>query len=510
MTLQHDSWDETLLGNVHPRDWTNPRPASRYDLVAIGAGTAGLIAASGAAGLGARVALIERTHMGGDCLNVGCVPSKALLRSAHVAAEVRDAGRYGIRVPGDIEVDFPAVMRRMREVRASISPVDSVARYSGELGIDVFLGDARFANPGEIEVDGARLRFKKAVIATGARPFVPPIDGLEDAGYQTNETIFDLEKLPQRLLVLGGGPIGCELAQAFRRFGSKVTLVEMGEQFLAREDPDAAAILRDAFERDGIDVRLGTTLRKVSGAAVSGNGTTVDKIVTLESSDGTSETLAVDDILVAVGRVPNVAGMGLEEAGVEFDARTGVTVDDHLRTTSRRIFAAGDVALRTQFTHAADYSARIVIQNALFFGRKKLSALNIPWCTYTSPEIAHVGLYPRDAEAQGIEIDSYQRDLREVDRAIAEGNPEGFVKIHTRKGGDKIVGATIVAQHAGDLISEVSVAMAAGLGLGGISNVIHPYPTQADAIRQAGGAYTRTRLTPGIERVFGWILRLQR
>jgi pyruvate/2-oxoglutarate dehydrogenase complex dihydrolipoamide dehydrogenase (E3) component len=502
MSLRDDAWDQALRRNVHPDDWTNPQPAPVYDLVVVGGGTAGLISASGAAGVGAKVALVEREHLGGDCLNVGCVPSKALLRSAHVVAEIRDAERFGVRVPGEATVDFTRVMTRMREVRASISPVDSAERYSKELGIDVFLGEARFTGPTRLEVGGATLRFKKAVVATGARPFVPPIDGLADAGYLTNETVFDLTELPRRLLVLGGGPIGCELSQAFRRFGSQVTLVEMGPQFLAREDPDAAALVEAAFARDGIDVRLSTTVTKV----VSQDAT---RLVTLER-DGHSSTITADAILVAVGRVPNVEGLGLEDAGVEFDTRRGVVVDDHLRSTNRRIFAAGDSCMQHKFTHAADYAARIVIRNALFFGRQKLSDLTIPWCTYTSPEIAHVGLYPHDAQAQGLEIDTFVRELSEVDRAIAEGDTAGFVKIHTRKGSDRIVGATIVARHAGDLISEVSVAMAAGMGLGGLSNVIHPYPTQADAIRQVGGAYMRTRLTPTVARVFRLLLRLQR
>jgi pyruvate/2-oxoglutarate dehydrogenase complex dihydrolipoamide dehydrogenase (E3) component len=500
--MPRDEWNEALLRNVHPEDWINPQPSGKYDLIAIGGGTAGLISAAGAAGLGAKVALIERNHMGGDCLNVGCVPSKSLLRSAHVAAEIRDAGQFGVRVPAGVEVDFGAVMSRMRKVRAEISPVDSVERYANELGIDVFLGNARFMSPSEIEVGGAKLRFKKAVIATGARAFVPPIDGLADAGYLTNESIFDLTELPRRLVVIGGGPIGCELSQAFRRFGAEVTLVEMAGQFLGREDPDAAAVLRAALERDGVEIRLETSATKV----VAQNG---EKVLTLESG-GSSQTIAADAILVAVGRAPNVEGLGLDEAGIEFDLRKGVVVDDHLRTTNRRVFAAGDICLKTQFTHAADFSARAVIQNALFFGRKTVSALNIPWCTYTSPEIAHVGLYERDAEAQGIPVDTYLRELEHVDRAIAEGDTAGFVKIHTRKGSDKILGATIVARHAGDLISEISVAMAAGLGLGGLSAVIHPYPTQAEAIRQTGDAYNRTRLTPSVKRLFAWILRMRR
>ena len=253
---------------------------------------------------------------------------------------------------------------------------------------------------------------------------------------------------------------------------------------------------------DGVDIHLETSVSKV---ATQGD----EKIVTLESN-GQSTTLAVDAILVAAGRAPNVEGMGLEEAGIEFDSRTGIVVDDRLRTTNRRVFAAGDVCMRTQFTHAADFAARIVIQNALFFGRKKLSTLNIPWCTYTSPEIAHVGLYERDAKAMGIEVDSYVRHFSDVDRAIAEGDTAGFVKIHTLKGGDKIVGATIVARHAGDLISEISVAMQAGMGLGSLASVIHPYPTQAEAIRQAGDAYNRTRVTPTVQRLFDFILKLHR
>ncbi len=502
MIEPRDEWNEALLRNVHPEDWKNPSPSGKYDLVAIGAGTAGLVSAAGAAGLRAKVALLERALLGGDCLNVGCVPSKSLLRSAHVATQVREAGAFGVQVPDGLVVDFAEVMRRMRKVRAGISPLDSVQRFSAELGVDVFLGDARFVSGSEIEVNGQTLRFKKAVIATGARAMVPAVDGLVDAGFLTNETIFNLTELPRRLLVLGGGPIGCELSQAFRRFGAEVTLVEVAPQFLSREDPDAAEILHQALARDGVDIHLETSVSKV---ATQGD----EKIVTLESN-GQSSTLAVDAILVAAGRAPNVEGMGLEEAGIEFDSRTGIVVDDRLRTTNRRVFAAGDVCMRTQFTHAADFAARIVIQNALFFGRKKLSTLNIPWCTYTSPEIAHVGLYERDAKAMGIEVDSYVRHFSDVDRAIAEGDTAGFVKIHTLKGGDKIVGATIVARHAGDLISEISVAMQAGMGLGSLASVIHPYPTQAEAIRQAGDAYNRTRVTPTVQRLFDFILKLHR
>ena len=483
-------WDEhnrALIANVHPADWVNPEPAKRYNLVVIGGGTAGLVTASAAAGLGAKVALIERHLMGGDCLNSGCVPSKALLRSAHAIGEIRDAAAVGVSVADSaIEVDFPRIMERLRSVRSRISRVDSARRFRDELGVDVFLGDGRFIGDTCIEVDGAELHFKKAVIATGARPFIPPIPGLEESGYFTNETIFSLTSLPERLLIIGGGPIGCELAQSFARFGSKVTLVEALSQFLPREDPDAAAILRASLERDSIDLRLATTVSKVESMGTN-------KEVTLES-EGVRETLQVTSILVGAGRIPNTEGLGLEIVGVEAN-RQGILVDDHLRTRNKRIFAAGDVCMSAKFTHAADFAARAVVQNALFLPSKKLSSLNIPWCTYTQPEVSHVGLYAHDAAERGIEIDTYTREFREVDRAIAEGDEGGFVKIHVAKGRDKILGATIVAKHAGDLISEISVAMAGGTGLSRLASVIHPYPTQAEAIRQIGDAYNRTRLT---------------
>lgn len=520
MILPRDALNEALLENVHPEAWQNPEPQDLYDLVVIGAGTAGLISASGAAGLGARVALIEDKLMGGDCLNVGCVPSKALLRSAHAAADVRDASRFGVDVPEGTKVDFGEVMRRMREIRANISPADSAKRYRDELGVDVFLGRGSFASSREIVVGDAVLRFKRAVIATGARAAVPPIPGLADAGYLTNETVFELTELPERLLIVGGGPIGCELAQAFSRFGSNVTLIEMETQFLGREDPDAAEIVRNALERDGVVVRLGTQLTSVEAA----NGS---RTVTLHSASGAAgrkggadgngekgaaklEKFTVDAILVGTGRAPNIDDLGLEHAGIEADRRSGVAVDDRLRTTNPKVFAAGDVCMPTKFTHAADFAARAVIQNAFFFGRKRVSALSIPWCTYTSPEIAHVGLYERDAEAEGIAVDTWVRELSDVDRARLDGDDEGFVKIHTKKGTDKILGATVVAQHAGDLISEIHVAMAAGMGLGRLSGVIHPYPTQAEAIRQVGDQYNRTRLTPFVARLFRALIRARR
>jgi pyruvate/2-oxoglutarate dehydrogenase complex dihydrolipoamide dehydrogenase (E3) component len=503
---EDDKFDRQLLANVQPSDWRNPEPKSSYHLVVIGGGTAGLITASGAAGLGARVALIEAGNMGGDCLNVGCVPSKALLRSAHAAADARNASRLGVRIGGEVSVDFPAVMQRMREIRARIAPHDSAERYQNELGVDVFLGRGSFTGKDTIDVAGRRLRFRRAVIATGARAFVPPIAGLDETGYLTNESVFDLRDRPRRLLVLGGGPIGCELAQAFQRFGTQVTVVEMMGQILGREDPDAADLVLNAFRREGIDVRLGTRLlrvEKLDGAKRA-----------IVDHAGKEETIAFDEILVAVGRSPNVSGLDLECVGVEYDLQRGVRVDDQLRTSNPRIFSAGDVCMKYKFTHAADAAARIVIQNALFalgpIGRRSVAGLTIPWCTYTDPEVAHVGAYAHDSEMTGALLDTYVKDLSEVDRAMTDGNEDGFVKIHTTKGSDRIVGATIVAPHAGDMISEVSVAMASGTGLSKLSGIIHPYPTQADAIRSLGDVYNRKRLTPAVRRLFDVLLRLKR
>ncbi len=497
-----DEHNRTLIANVHPPDWVNPTPDGRYNLVVVGAGTAGLVSAAGAAGMGAKVALVERHLMGGDCLNVGCVPSKTLIRAGHAVADVRAASRFGIGgAAADAAVDFPAVMERLRKVRAGISPHDSARRFRDEYGIDVFLGSGRFTGADSIEVGGATLRFERAVIATGARAAVPPVPGLADAGFLTNETVFNLTELPARLAVLGGGPIGCELAQAFARLGSRVTIIEMGERFLPREDADAVEILRGAFERDGVDVRLGTTLDRVE---VAGGA----KILHL-STAGPPATLEADAILVGVGRTPNVDGLGLDAAGVRF-GRTGVEVDDFLRTSNRRIYAAGDVCSPYKFTHAADFMARAVIQNAFFgfAGRKKVSSLVIPWSTYTDPEIAHVGLYEHEAERDGVAIDTFTVPMSGVDRAITDGDTEGFVKIHVAKGGDKILGATVVARHAGDMISEITTAMAGKIGLGKLAAVIHPYPTQAEAIRRAGDLYNRTRLTEGraklLRRYFSW------
>jgi pyruvate/2-oxoglutarate dehydrogenase complex dihydrolipoamide dehydrogenase (E3) component len=493
-----DEHNRRLLENVHPSGWVNPKPKDRYHLVVIGAGTAGLVTAALAAGLGARVALVERHLMGGDCLNVGCVPSKAMIRAARAWYQAREAHRRFGGPPAGEGGDFGAVMERVRRIRADLSPVDSVHRFR-ELGVDVFLGDGRFVGPTAVEVEGKRLSFRRAVISTGGRPELPEIAGLEAAGYQTNETIFSLTELPRRLLVIGAGPIGCELAQAFARFGSRVTVIERGDHALLREDADAARVVEHAVVRDGVVFRFGASISQIEP---SGG----EKLIVLHSANG-QELIAGDEILVAAGRLPNVDGLNLEAAGVSYD-RSGVRVNDRLRTTNPRIYAAGDVCSRYQFTHAADALARIVVQNALFFGRARVSRLVMPWTTYTSPELAHVGMYEKDARAAGIQVETITIPLHQIDRAVLDGETEGFLRMHV--GSDRILGATLVAEHAGEMISEVSLAMTAGLGLGHISATIHPYPTQAEVFRKAADAWRRRSLTSMVQRVLRLFFRLMR
>jgi pyruvate/2-oxoglutarate dehydrogenase complex dihydrolipoamide dehydrogenase (E3) component len=488
-----DIHDQALLANVRPAGWTNPTPASRYNLVVVGAGTAGLVSAIGAAGLGARVALVERHLMGGDCLNVGCVPSKALLRAARAVADVRGAGRFGVEIAGPVRADFGQVMEHVRRLRASISPADSARRYR-DLGVDIFFGDGVFTGPDTVRVGEQILRYTKAVIATGAGPALPPIPGIGDSGYLTNETVFSLTRLPGRLVVVGGGPIGCELAQAFGRLGSQVTLLESAARLLGRDDPDASAIVERALAHDGVRVVLGATIERVERA---GN----ERVVHVTAAGGHAHVLA-DNLLVAVGRVPRVEALGLDVAGVAYDLRSGIRVDDRLRTTNPRIYAAGDVCSPRRFTHHADFQARTVLRNALFLGRARASALVVPRCIYTDPEVAHVGVTAEEARERGMRVRTFAQDLAEVDRAVLDGETEGFVKVHVREGSDRILGATIVARHAGEMLPELTLAMARGIGLGQLGSVIHTYPTQAEAIRRLGDAYTRTRLSPRVR----WLL----
>ncbi|GAB4353202.1 MAG: mercuric reductase [Cyanophyceae cyanobacterium] len=501
-----DPGDHALELAVRPPDWVNPVVGDRYDLIAIGGGTAGLVAAAGAAGLGVglRVALIERDRLGGDCLNVGCVPSKALIRSARVVGDLRRGSGLGVTVDGAIAVDFAAVMGRLRAVRGAIAPHDSAERFR-RLGVDVFFGAAKFVGRDAIAVGGQTLRFKKAVIATGGRAARPEIDGLESVGYHTNETIFEIRDRPDRLAVIGGGPIGCELAQTFQRLGAQVTLFQRGSQLLPKEEPAAAAIVQTSLQEDGVNILLETQPHR---AEISATG---EKLLHYRQADGTDAAIAVDTILLAAGRVPNVEGLDLETAGVDYD-RSGVRVNDFLQTTNPKIFAAGDICMAWKFTHAADAAARIALKNALFaplgLGRSRLSALTVPWVTFTDPEVARVGLSETEAQAQERAIGVITIDLADVDRARTDGETDGFLKIIHAAGGDRILGATLVSRHAGETVSELTTAIVGGIGLGQLASVIHPYPTQADCIKKAADAYRRTLLKPRTRTLLRWISRL--
>ena len=482
-----DAFERARIENLHPPAWHNPTPTERYDLVVIGAGPAGSVAATVAASSGARVALIERAMLGGGCLNSACIPSKSLIRTARLYAEMRGAGMFGATPPPDIRVDFAAAIERVRRIRARVSRVDSAQRLRAQ-GVGVFFGEAHFTSPDAISVDGVRLRFRKALVATGARPDLPSVPGLAEAGYLTNENVFDLTELPRRLLVIGGGPLGCELAQAFCRFGARTTIAQAMPLFLPGEERDAAQLLSESFGRDGIEVWLNTAAVRVSA---EGGEKRVELV-----REGYVTTVAVDAILTGTGRLPNVERLNLDAAAVEFDAVAGIRTDDFLRTTNSNIYAAGDVCLEHRFTHTADASARVAVHNALFDGRRRMSALTIPWCTYTDPEIAHVGLYVREARDRGIPVRTFTVPMHDVHRAITDSEEVGFAKVHVRERTDRILGATIVARDAGDMINEITLALVAGIGLRTLARVIHAYPNKSVAIKKAPDAYVATLPRP--------------
>ena len=495
-----DRWNLSLLNDVGPSDWQNPNPQASYQLVVIGGGPAGLVAAVGAAGLGARVALVEKRLLGGDCLNFGCVPSKALLRAAKAWQQGRRGQDFGAPGPTGAGGDFAVAMERLRRLRSELGPADSAQRLK-DLGIDVFFGAAVFTAADSLSVGDTQLRFGRALIATGARPACLPIDGLEEAGYLTNETVFSLQEKPQHLAVIGAGPVGCELAQAFARFGCKVSMIDKGQRMLPADDPDAAGVVQEALTRDGVDYYGGAVLKRV--AAVAGQ-TRIDFV----DAAGHDVQLQVDRILVAAGRSPNTEGLGLEQAGVACSSH-GITVDDNLRTSNKRIFACGDVASAYKFTHAADAQARIVIQNALFMGRAKASRLVVPWCTYTSPELAHVGINDSQAKALGNAVQSVTVAMAEVDRARLDGNMEGFVRLHVKRSSGKLLGATLVSEHAGETIAELTLAMTAGIGLGKLGSTIHAYPTESEVVRKAADQWRRLKLTPRTRKALSLYFKLR-
>jgi pyruvate/2-oxoglutarate dehydrogenase complex dihydrolipoamide dehydrogenase (E3) component len=471
-----------------------------YNLVVIGAGTAGLVTAAGTAGLGGRVALIERNKMGGDCLNFGCVPSKALISSARLIQRIRESEKWGLDRQSPQFV-FEKVFDRMRSRRAKIAPNDSQERFES-LGVDVFRGEARFVSPHEVEVDGRKLRAKNFAIATGSRATIPEIKGIDSVPYFTNETIFDeLKEKPESMIMLGGGPIGCELGQAFARLGVKIDIVQSGPQLLLPEDVDVAKFMQKRFAAEGINLRLNATTNAVSMR---------DGKIVLQFREG--DPISADAILIAVGRTPNLRALNLEAAAVDYD-EDGVLANDYLQTSQPHIYVAGDITNRLKFTHIADFTARIVVRNILLpiqFLRQKADWSVVPWCTYTDPEVAHVGLGEKEAKQKNVDYDLFVVPLEDVDRAVVESEEMGFAKILTAKHSDKILGAIIVGPHAGDLLHEFVLAMNVKIGLGKISSMIHAYPTFAELARKAGDKYNKTRLTPGAKKIFSWLYRRQR
>ena len=473
-----EEFDDMARDLLSPTDYQNPQPQPRYHLVVVGAGPAGLISAIGAAGLGAKVALIERHRMGGDCLNVGCMPSKALL----AFSKQRGA-------------DFQHAFAWLREVRAGIAPHDSVERYI-EAGVDVFLGDALFNAGGQICVGDTPLNARRIALCTGASAAIPPIPGLVESRPLTNETIFDLPAPPSSLAILGAGAIGCELALALSRFGVSVSLFEMAERVLPLETPLASQAVAMALESSGVDLYLGQGV-----SAVKGSGTVVVG----------GQEIECERILVALGRKPNTDGLNLGAAGVSVDQQGFVLTNAKLQCNNKRIFAAGDCAARQQFTHHADAQARALIQNALFAPTASVDALVVPHCTYTDPEVASVGANPDSLEKSAIAFDRFEFDLSELDRSRADPDsqlrPVQHAEVYTQKGSDKILGATIIGHDAGELIAPICLMMSNGLGLSAAQKTIFSYPTRSDYLKRLGDAYNRNRMTPTVARLFRWWLR---
>jgi dihydrolipoamide dehydrogenase len=462
-----------------------------YNIIAIGGGSAGLVSAYIGAVVKAKVALIEKHKMGGDCLNTGCVPSKALIRTGKILSYIKRAQDFGLK-SAQVDFDFPDIMDRVHGIIGKVAPHDSIERYT-KLGVDCYTGSAKILSPHEVEVNGKVLTTKNIIIATGARPAVPPIPGLDQIDYLTTDTIWNLRELPKKLMVMGGGPIGCELAQGFARLGSKVTLVEMLPDILIREDEEASRLVRQKFISDGVDVRANSKCTKV----VVQDG----KHYMLVEKDGKTEQVEFDQLLVAVGRAANAKGFGLEEIGVKLGRGGTVEVDQYLRTTTHKnIYACGDVAGPFQFTHTAAHQAWYCAVNALFspFKKYKVDYRVIPWATFTDPEVARVGLNEKDAKEQGIPYDVATYGIDDLDRAIADSEDKGYVKVLTPPGKDKILGVTIVGYHAGDLIAEYVLAMKQGLSLNKILGTIHIYPTMAEANKYVAGIWKKDHAPTGI------------
>ncbi|HCH62579.1 MAG: mercuric reductase [Deltaproteobacteria bacterium] len=496
--LAQDLDDRRLAKAVSPTDVAEPAASGAYQLVVLGGGATGLVVAASAASLGARVALVERTALGGDCLLTGCVPSKALLAAARRAHAVRTAGAYGVQLQGGFQVDFAAVMQRMRRVRADMAPVDSVERFTG-LGVDVYQGHGRFVARDRLEVGYRTLQFRSAVLATGGRASVPPIPGLHDIPFHTHASIFNLRTLPSSLMILGAGAIGCELAQAFARFGSRVVLVERGPRVLPSLDPEAALLLTRALESDGVRVLTDATVERFSPTS-SGFEAVLS---------GADAAVSATTLLLAVGREPVVGGLGLEKAGVQTHPERGVWVDEFLRTTNPRIWAAGDCAMPHHFTHVADATARIAVQNALFPKQRSASDLVIPSCVYTDPEVGRVGRGLAELRDEAIPFEVLSVDFHDVDRARLDGRVRGFARVYVRAGTDRILGAVVTGVGAGELMGTLSLAVTHEIGLEKFSTTVFPYPTRAEVLRKLGDAWRRRQLTSEAQKALSIWFRLR-
>ena len=477
------------------------RKPKKYDrnIVAIGGGAAGLVTSYIGATVNAKVTLIEKHKMGGDCLNTGCVPSKALIRSARMAHYAKRFPEFGLRSEGT-QVEFSQVMARIQKVIQKIEPHDSVKRYT-ELGVECISGEAEITSPYSVKVNDTELFAKNIVIATGARPFIPPIPGIKDVDILTSDNVWNIKQLPERLVVLGGGPIGCELAQSFARLGSRVTLLEIAPSLLIREDPEVVDAVEQSLLRDGVDIQTRCQIDKIAS-----NGG--EKLLSV-SIDGRQETIRADQVLVAVGRKANVEGFGLEEIGIELTERGTIKTNDYLQTNYKNIYACGDVAGPYQFTHMASHQAWYASVNALFGGFKKFKVdyRIVPAATYTDPEVARVGLNEKEAKKQNIPYEVTTYGIDDLDRAICDSEDKGFVKVLTVPGKDKILGVTIVGYHAGELIAEYVLAMKYGLGLNKILGTIHIYPTLSEANKYAAGEWKKAHAP---ENVLSWLEKFHR
>lgn len=470
-----------------------------YNVIAIGAGAGGLVTTAAVSSLGGRAALIEKGKMGGDCLNYGCVPSKGLIASTRLLQRIRNAEKLGI-ASTNFHVDFDGIFASMRSRRSIIEHHDSVERFEG-LGVDVFQGEARFKSPHEVEVNGQVLSGKNIVIAAGSRAAIPEIDGIDGVPYFTNETIFDnLESKPESIAIIGGGPIGSELGQVFARLGVTTTIIDHNKCILSREDEDVAKLAAEALQEEGVKLTLGSQIKSTAKT---------DRGVAITLEDG--RIIEAEKLLIAAGRTPNIEKLNLEAAGVQANKR-GIIVNDYLQSSQRHIYAVGDITGGYQFTHVSDYHARTVVRNIMMpvqALRSKVDYTALPWATYIEPEVARTGLNEKEATAQNVAYDIFCVDYKDLDRPIVDREDRGFVKILTGKGTDKIIGATIVGNHAGELIHEVAVALKHGIGLGKLAYTIHAYPTYSELIRRAGDAYNKTRLTPRAARIFKWLFARQ-